>query len=142
MNQVIIGLGSNIRPLYNIEKAEALLAQRYTITAKSSRLTTKPVGFTQQADFLNSVVQITTPEGLEQVKAHLKEIEKQLGRQRSANKFSPRSIDLDIIVFNKNIIDKDFYSRDFLQKLVFTIRPDLLSVKQPPKGKSRNSTAT
>jgi 7,8-dihydro-6-hydroxymethylpterin-pyrophosphokinase len=41
-----------------------------------------------------------------------------MGRDRTAPKFGPRNIDLDIVVWNGEIVDNDYYTRDFLQKSV------------------------
>ncbi|NOR74508.1 MAG: 2-amino-4-hydroxy-6-hydroxymethyldihydropteridine diphosphokinase, partial [Draconibacterium sp.] len=48
----------------------------------------------------------------------LKTIEDKMGRNRTLPKSGPRCIDLDIVVWNGEIVDKDYYSRDFLQKSV------------------------
>ena len=47
-----------------------------------------------------------------------KKIEDKMGRDRTAPKFGPRNIDLDIVVWNGEIVDDDYYTRDFLQKSV------------------------
>jgi len=41
-----------------------------------------------------------------------------MGRDRTVAKFGPRCIDLDIAVWNGEIVDKDYYTRDFLKKSV------------------------
>jgi 7,8-dihydro-6-hydroxymethylpterin-pyrophosphokinase len=41
-----------------------------------------------------------------------------MGRDRTGPKFGPRCIDLDIVVWNGEIVDEDYYTRDFLQKSV------------------------
>jgi len=48
-----------------------------------------------------------------------------MGRDRSLPKFGPRTIDLDILIWNKKVVDEDYYKRDFLRKGVEEIIPDL-----------------
>jgi 2-amino-4-hydroxy-6-hydroxymethyldihydropteridine diphosphokinase len=55
---------------------------------------------------------------MEELKFLLRQIENQLGRDRSKPKFSSRTIDLDIVVWNGNITDEDYYTRDFLRNSV------------------------
>ena len=60
------------------------------------------------------------------LKKELKQIEDILGRDRSLPKFGPRTIDLDILIWNKKVVDKDYYERDFLRKGVEEIIPNLV----------------
>ena len=63
-------------------------------------------------------MRVKTDYGAKELKKKLKGIEDQLGRDRSAAKFGPRCIDLDIIVWNGEIVDRDYYTRDFLRQNV------------------------
>ena len=58
------------------------------------------------------------------LKKELKRIEDILGRDRSLPKFGPRTIDLDILIWNKKVVDEDYYEREFLRKGVEEIIPD------------------
>jgi len=125
MNHVIIGLGSNIESDQNIQQAREILAQKYHVLAESCFKVTKSVGKFEQADFLNGSVLIKTKLTTEQLKAELNAIEKTMGRNRPYDRFGPRTIDLDIIVWNENIIDQDFYDRNYLKESVLELVPDL-----------------
>lgn len=125
MNEVVIGLGSNIDPDKNIEKAISYLEDKYMLLAKSAFIQTKPVGIVDQPDFINGSVLIQTSLDQNTLDEELKKDETALGRSKSDQKFGPRKIDLDIIVFNRNIIDQDFYQRDFLKDSVLELIPDL-----------------
>ncbi len=125
MNRVIIGVGSNIQPEENIKKAKAILQQNYSILSESTFIQTKPVGFTDQPDFINGAWLIETTLSLSQLKDLLHQIENDLGRIRTFNKFGPRTIDLDALVWNGEIIDEDVFSRDFLRNAILEISPDL-----------------
>lgn len=115
---VIISIGSNINAETNISKMLEILGKEVEILKVSSWLKTKPIGIEDQSDFTNGAVKIKTGLGREELKQLLKNIEDQLGRDRSAPKFGPRTIDLDIVIWNGKIVDEDYYIRDFLQKSV------------------------
>ena len=125
MNRVIIGLGSNIKPDQNIQQAREILAQKYRIVAESCFKLTEPVGKIKQADFINGSVLIETELNIDQLKSELGGIEKGLGRNRPHDRFGPRTIDLDIVVWNEDIIDQDFYQRGYLKESVLELAPNL-----------------
>ena len=60
MNKVVIGIGSNIDPEKNIRRAKELLAVDQELMCESNLIETKPVGKTEQADFLNCSVLLFT----------------------------------------------------------------------------------
>ena len=147
MNRVIVGLGSNIDPEKNIQKAKEILAKKYHILAESCFEATKPIGEIPQDDFtvsesqslfipiskidarsayfINGAVLLETKLSLNQLKTALKDTESDLGREEMNDHYGPRTIDLDIIVWNKTIIDRDFHSRDYLKQSVLELIPDL-----------------
>ena len=118
MNTVIIGLGSNIHPEENISEAIRLLGESVTILKVSNLVRTSPVGITEQPDFINGAIKILTGYSKDNLLPILKHIEDALGRNRSLPKFGPRTIDLDIIVWNGEIIHDDYYLRDFIRNSV------------------------
>lgn len=123
MNEVIIGLGSNIEPTKSIAKSKALLQKFCHIQKESSLIQTKPIGFSKQADFINGAVLVKTELEQYELTAELKRIEKNLGRKKTANKNGPRTIDLDILLWNKKVVDLDVYNRDFLKTVIKEIDP-------------------
>jgi len=126
MNQAVIGLGSNIAPEKNIREAIRLIGQAHPIVGTSTIVTTQPIGYEDQPDFLNGVVRINTKMGLKGLDAWLRCLEGRLGRVRTKNKYGPRTIDLDIVVWNGEIIDKDVHERDFLKQGVLEVWPNLI----------------
>lgn len=118
MSTVIIGIGSNINPDENIQKMLTILKQKVNVLKVSNMIKTKPIGIENQPDYTNVAVKIETELNLGDLTSMLKAIEDQMGRDRSAPKFGPRNIDLDIVVWNGEIVDEDYYTRDFLQKSV------------------------
>lgn len=117
MNIVVIELGSNIDPDVNTAAAIAKLKSRYKILGVSGFIKTAPIGNTEQPDYLNGAVVLETEENLTVLKAHLKEIESEMGRA-AGKSCSPREMDLDIIVWNGEVIHKDYADRDFVRDTV------------------------
>ncbi len=117
-NTCIIGIGSNIDAENNIQKMLKILDNQVEILKVSSFIKTKPVGIADQPDFTNGAVKIHTNLNTEELTKLLKSIEDKMGRDRSAPKFGPRNIDLDVVVWNGKIVDEDYYTRDFLKKSV------------------------
>lgn len=96
-----LGLGSNMGNLNEIlASAVEMINDEYTTVVKSSKLyKTAPWGYTQQNDFLNQVIEIsTTYEPLELLR-HLQKIELDLGRKREIH-WGPRTVDIDILFFD------------------------------------------
>ncbi|MBF0277556.1 MAG: 2-amino-4-hydroxy-6-hydroxymethyldihydropteridine diphosphokinase [SAR324 cluster bacterium] len=125
MNQAIIAAGSNIKPQYHIEQARIQLNEAKMLLAESQFIQTTPIGNTDQPDFINGAFLIETRFDARQLKAWLKALEDNLGRVRGADKFGPRTIDLDIVVWNKEIVDDEVYERDFLKNSVIELCPEL-----------------
>ncbi len=129
MNQAVIELGSNIEPEKNILRAKKLLSEKFKIVRESKFSKTKPIGGIKQPNFLNGAILLETELELAELRNILKSIEQTLGRAKDSLKFGPRTIDLDIIVWNKKIIDPDFYARDYLRISVLEILPNLFVEK-------------
>ena len=127
-NEVVIALGSNIDPKANLELAVLELKSKFKVSKQSRWIRTKPIGVLDQPDFYNGALLLETKLGLDSLKQELKNVEDLMGRDRSLPKFGPRVIDLDILIWNGEIIDNDYYERDFLRKGVEEILPDFESV--------------
>lgn len=108
-NRVFICLGSNIDAERNLPAAVRLLGQYGTVTAASTVYETLPVGFTDQANFLNAAVLLETDRSLDEVLSEVvPAVESALGRVRDpANPNGPRTIDLDVSLFNDLVTRTD-----------------------------------
>jgi len=115
MNDCIIGIGSNIESGYHIPEMLRLLAADVEIIQVSQMVQTKPIGIIQQADYTNGAVKVKTEMDLDELSAYLKQLEDQMGRDRTQKKFGPRNIDLDILIWNNEIVDPDYFTREFLR---------------------------
>jgi 2-amino-4-hydroxy-6-hydroxymethyldihydropteridine diphosphokinase len=117
-NICIIGIGSNIHAEKNIGVMLSILGNEVKILKTSSFIKTKPIGMENQPDFTNGAVKVETTMEQTELKDLLVSIENQLGRDRTADRWGPRTMDLDIVVWNGKIVDDDYYSREFLRQLV------------------------
>ncbi|WP_419960544.1 2-amino-4-hydroxy-6-hydroxymethyldihydropteridine diphosphokinase [Psychrobacillus sp. BM2] len=103
MNTVFISLGSNIGNRFGyLQQAVRLLQQveRMNVVNVSSVYETDPVGYEDQAAFLNMVVEIKTSLTPHEILKKCNEIEAQLGRTREIH-WGPRTVDLDILLYNE-----------------------------------------
>ena len=127
MNYAIVFIGSNINPEDNILKALKILREEQEILAESGFVVTKPIGFQDQPDFLNGCVLIQTSLDFDDLNEFLKEMEKRLHRVKTQEKSSPRTIDLDIVSWNKEFIyeDEEILKADFLKNSVKKLIPSL-----------------
>ena len=97
--KAVIALGSNIGDTKaNLDLALTMLREATDVKQVSSYYSTKPVGYTDQPDFLNAVCIIETELPAMALLAMLQGIEKVMGRERTI-KWGPRTIDLDIIQY-------------------------------------------
>jgi 2-amino-4-hydroxy-6-hydroxymethyldihydropteridine diphosphokinase len=101
-----IGLGSNVGDrLSYLASARAALRERNTIERVSSVYETEPVDVVNQPWFLNQVVMVQTSLTPFELLELCLGIEAELGRTRLVDK-SPRTIDLDILLYDQLIIDE------------------------------------
>lgn len=128
-NDVIIGLGSNIEPEYHIRKAIDLIGKNFSILSRSTIMETEPIGYKNQPNFLNGVVMIQTEMRYQELHRWLVNLENKLKRVRTSNKYGPRTIDLDILVWNKRILDPNIYKRPFLYQAIEEVSPFILKRK-------------
>lgn len=111
-HDVFLGLGSNLGQRLNhlraaTEKICELPATK--VVNFSSVYESAPIGYSQQPDFLNMVVQITTQLSPTHLLNKLKGIEKKLGRVKSF-RWGPRVIDIDILFWGKMELKTDSLS--------------------------------
>ena len=116
-----LSLGSNINPKKNLDFAQEEL-NKILINIKSSSIhNTKAEGF-EGDDFLNSIVCGETKDSFDELNKKLKSIEDAAGRNRSAPKFSARTLDIDIVLQ----IDEDeeiLFESDEIEKYNFVSQP-------------------
>lgn len=124
-NTAVISVGSNIRPDEHIARARTEICRRHGMIAESRFVVTEPVGDPNQPAFTNGAWRIRTAMDEEALRGWLHALEEKLGRVRTANRNGPRTIDLDLAVWNGRIVHKDVHSRDFVKQAVLEVEPDL-----------------
>ena len=134
MNTVVVGIGSNIDAEKNISAAKRMLGQKLSLLGESKFVRTKPVGSRKQQDFLNGSLLVKTRLGRRQLKTLLKGVEIALGRDVGEDRYGPRKMDLDILVWNGEIVDSDVYKREFLRRSVIELCPELEKTLKGERG--------
>jgi 2-amino-4-hydroxy-6-hydroxymethyldihydropteridine diphosphokinase len=108
---VIVLLGSNIAPEINLPRAFRLLAERAVISAVSCVYESAPLDaagqmIPDQGVFWNAAARIATGLPPAVLKRDvLRPIEARLGRVRTADRFAPRPIDLDVVLYGGLVLD-------------------------------------
>ena len=136
MTLAFIALGSNLAaPLEQVNAAVAALAEipNSRIVAVSSFYRTPPLGPQDQPDYLNVAVALETALTAEALLNHTQRIELQQGRTRKAERWGPRTLDLDIMLFGHETINTerltvphyDMKNRGFMLWPLFEVAPDL-----------------
>ena len=102
-----ISAGSSVEPRRNLENAAVMLRETVHITGVSTVYRTPAIDRPNDPDFLNCVFQISTdvlPRAL--TFDVLRAVEDRLGRRRLRDKYAPRRIDLDLILYGDQTIDE------------------------------------
>jgi 2-amino-4-hydroxy-6-hydroxymethyldihydropteridine diphosphokinase len=107
---ILIGIGANLTsPIFGKPRTtcgaalESLTKEGLLITARSSWYKSAPVPDSDQPWFINAVVQVKTKIVPEKLMKLLLQIESNFGRSRN-KKNAPRTLDLDLIAYNKLIL--------------------------------------
>jgi 2-amino-4-hydroxy-6-hydroxymethyldihydropteridine diphosphokinase len=132
MPDVYVAAGSNVEPEKNLARALDELERAFGDLAISPAYRNRAVGF-EGADFINLVVGFKTADVPAQVKQTLERIEALCGRSRSAPKWGPRTMDLDILMYDQVVSDEpglilprpDLLRRAFMLKPLADLAPDL-----------------
>jgi 2-amino-4-hydroxy-6-hydroxymethyldihydropteridine diphosphokinase len=144
MNKTYLLLGSNIgdSQLKLTKAIKNIIKQIGIITRQSNIYVTAAWGNTQQPDFLNQVIVVETTLNALQTMETILSIEEKMGRVRTT-KNAPRIIDIDILYFNKEVIDSkiliiphpEIQNRRFVLTPLNEISPNFI---HPLLGKSNH----
>lgn len=140
--QVFIGLGSNIphpelgSPEQQLKKAIDAIAQQEQIelVGQSSLYSSAPMGPQDQADYVNAVVHLRCQCSADKLLDILQNIEQLFGRERKEERWGPRTLDLDILLFDQQMIQTKrltiphygMAEREFVLVPLFEIVPNMV----------------
>ncbi|SFD84789.1 2-amino-4-hydroxy-6-hydroxymethyldihydropteridinediphosphokinase [Phytobacter palmae] len=132
-----IAIGSNLAsPLEQVKAALDAIGEipQSRVVEVSSFYRTPPLGPQDQPDYLNAAVALETTLEAETLLDHTQRIELQQGRVRKAERWGPRTLDLDIMLFGDQVIQTprltvphyDMKNRGFMLWPLFEIAPALI----------------
>lgn len=104
MHCAYLSLGSNLDPEVHLRAAAKALRERFGVVVFSSVLRTPAIGF-DGPDFLNAAAIVRTDLGPHALDAWLHELEVANGRDRTALRFSSRTLDIDIVFYDELVIE-------------------------------------
>ncbi len=137
MALAFIALGSNLNyPLLQANNAINALKnlQKTDVVAVSPFYRSKPLGPQDQHDYLNAVIKLVTTLSPLMLLKHLQDIEHAQGRERKAERWGARTLDLDMLLYDNLIIRSDpltiphydMKNREFVLYPLFDVAPELI----------------
>lgn len=140
MARIYISIGSNIEPATNVQQAVKVLREHFADVQTSPVYESEAVGFAG-SNFLNLVVAASTELDVRAANELLHKIEDEYGRDRSGPRFSSRTIDLDLLLFDDLVINEPGLEipRDEILHNAFVLWPlaDIApAVIHPQQGKT------
>lgn len=137
MERIYIGLGSNLaEPVQQLRSALAALAAlpHTQLLASSSLYASDPLGPADQPRYVNAVAMLDSTLQPHALLDALQRIEQEQGRTRKAERWGPRTLDLDILLFGNRILDDarlqvphyHMHARPFVLYPLAELAPELL----------------
>lgn len=134
MATIYLALGSNVGVGdQQFDDTIALLCEHLTNIRQAKRYTSKAVGFIDQPDFLNTVIEARTTLSPKDLLLFTQATEQAIGRIKRF-RWGPREIDIDIIFYDDAVIDEPnlmlphprFAEREFVLKPLCDLNPDII----------------
>ena len=143
MVRAYLGLGSNLAdPLQQVARAldELLAIPQSQCVARSRLYRSAPIGPHDQPDYINAVAALDTQLDARTLLHHLQHIEQLHGRVRDGERWGPRTLDLDLLLYGDEISSDDeltlphprAHERAFVLAPLYAIAPHSMI---PGKGK-------
>ena len=139
MAKVYLGLGSNVEPHKYLRMGIRELGNLFGVLELSNVYRSKAVGF-EGADFLNLVVGLESDLSPLEIHKHIEKLHVMAGRQRGESRYSPRTLDIDLLLYDDLVIDRapivlpreDVLKYSFVLGPLAEIAPDL---RHPQTGR-------
>lgn len=124
MARVFLSIGSNVDKADNIRSGIALLREQFGELELSPVYENDAVGF-EGDSFYNLVVAFDSDAAITDVAAACRRIEEQQGRDRSAPKFSSRTLDIDLLLYDDMVIEDGSMDvpRGEITRYAFVLKP-------------------
>lgn len=124
MPRVLLGVGSNQDRVRHIGAGLDAIEQTFGEFQMSPVYESESVGFDGNP-FYNLVVSISTSWKVGEISTFLKQVEDANGRDRCTKKYSPRSLDIDILLYGEDVgvIDGVELPRSEITENAFVLRP-------------------
>lgn len=124
MNEVLLGLGSNIEPRDNLRAGLQELERKFGPLERSATYEGAAIGFAGDP-FWNLVVAISSPLSVGELQKSLRQIEYAHGRPVDAKRCSPRTLDIDLLLVGDltGIVDGIELPRREILQHAFVLRP-------------------
>jgi 2-amino-4-hydroxy-6-hydroxymethyldihydropteridine diphosphokinase len=109
MARAYLGVGANLGDREGtIRRALDLLggSPGVEVVAVSTLRETDPIGYVDQPRFLNGAAELETTLPPRKLLEQLLAVERQLGRERTGPRFGPRTIDLDLLLYDELVLDE------------------------------------
>lgn len=105
MSIAYLSLGSNVDKEHNLPACVRLLAEHGRLLAVSPVYETAPVGHADAPTFFNAAIALETSLEPAALKTQvIRQVEEQLGRRRTSDPNAPRTIDVDISLFDQAVL--------------------------------------
>ena len=124
MAKVYLGLGSNVEPHRYLRMGIRELGQLFGVLELSNVYRSKAVGF-DGADFLNLVVGLDSDLSPPEIHQHIEKLHVLAGRQRGESRYSPRTLDIDLLLYDDLVISDApiVLPRTDVLKYIFVLGP-------------------
>ena len=122
--QCFVSVGSNIDKEKNIVAGLKSLRETFGKLTVSPIYQTAAVGFSGE-DFYNFVVGFDSDLSAQEIFATLRELEFKHGRAKNSQKFSPRTLDLDLLLYGDERVENETLTlpREDIEKYLFVLQP-------------------
>jgi len=132
---VFFGVGGNIEPEKNIPAGIDLIRSRFEVVSISPSYKSEAWGVnSEQPDYINLAIEVSTGKDVFGARAEALLIEKLAGRKRTDDKFAPRALDIDLLLYDKLAEVKDgchlphpqLITQQFVYLPMLDIAPELI----------------
>jgi dihydroneopterin aldolase/2-amino-4-hydroxy-6-hydroxymethyldihydropteridine diphosphokinase len=145
MPRVFVAVGSNLDPDENAKRGIRLLDAQVGVRSVSTFYRTPALDRPHAPPFVNGVVAVGDALGPGELKHLLRRIEDTLGRERTGDRYAPRTMDLDLLLYGDQVLSSDglvlphpdIRGRAFVAIALLELAPDLVL---PDSGMTLRST--